>query len=132
MAVDRPPADAVDAGERDAEGVGSPEPVHFGEGATRLRETPAAAAPALTKRKRRYALQEDGPATEIEVVVKYKAAQHPIRLPSSALVADLQTRVAEATGVQPALQRLLFKGVPVPCRPTSVSAGLPRLTCRRN
>ena len=64
------------------------------------------------------------------MVVKYKAKQHRIRLPSSALVADLQTVVAEATGVQPALQRLLFKGALMPSESALVSAGLPCLTCR--
>lgn len=45
MAVDQLPADLVDAGERDAEGVGSPQPAHFGEGTTGPSEKPATATP---------------------------------------------------------------------------------------
>jgi hypothetical protein len=49
-----------------------------------------------------------GPVAEL--VVKYSGSEYTVALPASALVADLQTRLAELTQVPPAQQRLLYKG----------------------
>ena len=51
-----------------------------------------------------------GTRTELQLSVKFKTDVHVVTLPSSALVADLQTKLAELTAVPPALQKLLFKG----------------------
>ena len=51
-----------------------------------------------------------GTRTELQLSVKFKTDVHVVTLPSSALVADLQTKLAELTAVPPALQKLLSKG----------------------
>ena len=49
-------------------------------------------------------------AAALDLSVRFKGRALALQLPSTALVADLNTRLAELTGVPPALQRLLHQG----------------------